>query len=184
MEKIMKNRSLLGFVLALFVALVVYLLQDAFVSNAPESTKVAELGEELKLSCQANEIELQVQLMHNNVLVKTYKPEEFIQSFAQQETSIPYDKKERGIMYPLIELFDIKENTDYVQLLTCAHNQKIMLSREDILLRPDPLYWMSKRKGFLSVHSMIYDETTDTSVKTDFKARPILVINLIDSLVE
>ncbi|MDG1906861.1 MAG: hypothetical protein P8I38_14670, partial [Arenicella sp.] len=63
-------------------------------------------------------------------------------------------------------------------------NQKIMLSREDILLRPDPLYWMSKRKGFLSVYSMIYDETTDTSVKTDFKARPILVINLIDSLVE
>ncbi len=166
-------------VLLLAVSALGYFLIPMLTSSNPSDAKVAKLSEELRAACQANKVEPQVQLLNDGDLLGVYTPSEFIAKYADQTTSIPYDKKERGRMYPLIEMFDIKENIEFVQLVTCAQDRTVILSRNDILSRPDPLYWMSKRKGFLSVHSMVYDKTSDTSEKTDYRARPLLMINLI-----
>jgi hypothetical protein len=180
MKNILNNRVIQFSLLAIAAALMVVVLKSLINASGPDRSKVGKLSDELHAGCQANDIKPVVALMHNGSLLETHSPVEFVQKYSKESTSIPYDKKERGRMYPVAEFFDLKQDIQYVQLITCARSREIILSRSDVLAMPDPVYWMSKRKGFLSVHSMIYDKSSDTSKKTSFKARPILVINLID----
>jgi hypothetical protein len=180
MNIFLKNRLVQFSALLVAVVIGVLLLNPMTAEQGPNRAKVASLSEELHAACQAGSVEPTVRLMHNNVLFEQLSIDDFIQKHADVDLSIPYDKPRKGRMYPVIEFFKLKPNIEYVQLLTCANNREIMLTQADLLTRPDPLYWMSKRKGFMSVHSMVYDKKLDKSEKTKFRARPILIINLID----